>query len=188
MSNLRDLQLGLLEKGVIDLDGVVDMDMHDYVRECMTRLILQDNPPISIRITSQGGSVIAGLHIYDLLRLYPNLKTATVFGTARSIAVIVLQACEKREAARNSTFLLHYVRQDMISLHHFEDVAKMSKIKSSLHDAQNKIISILEERTKKPREYILKLCDRGELDSSWSRDDEFTAEQALDAGLIDTIV
>jgi len=179
MEGLSILQLALLEKGIINLQGEVDEDMFIYVRACLVALVVKDNPPIRIEIMSPGGSVTFGLIIYDLLRLYPGKKTGVVIGLARSIALIILQACDKRTSTRNSFVLFHHVARSNIDLGNLEDNKQLKKIMEEMRADQKKIYLILEKKTKKSRGVIVALC---------KEDRELSAQEALKFGLIDQIV
>ena len=77
---LDETQQKLLKSGIIDIGGSVDADMALYVREALLRLRAEGNPPVSLHITSSGGSVSIGLDIYDTIRLYLGQKTGIVTG------------------------------------------------------------------------------------------------------------
>ena len=179
MENLSSLQIVLLKKGVINLQGNVDGDMFAYVRGCLTLLSLEGNPPIQINITSGGGSLNHGLIIYDILRLYPGKKTGTIIGYARSIALIILQACDKRESTRHSFSLLHYVSRSESDLDEIENKKKWENIVKDMRADQQKIYLILKKKTRKPLSAIVALCKEGR---------DLSAREALDFGLIDKII
>ncbi|TSC85107.1 MAG: Protease subunit of ATP-dependent Clp protease [Parcubacteria group bacterium Gr01-1014_13] len=172
------LKLELLEKNIIDLQGEVNEDMFIYVRECIMRLATKDNPPISIKITSNGGNTRASFAIYDLLRLYPGEKTGTVIGAARSAAVTILQACDRRECMRGSLVLIHDNIFD-VRISQIDDAKEWEKIMAEMRETQANLFSILEKRTKKSRGEIIALC---------KEDHDLLAEEALKFGLIDEIV
>ena len=181
MRILSSLQRGLLEKRIIDLRDEVDDRMFEYVRECMALLSLKNNPPIHIKITSDGGSVTSCLFIHDLFRLYPGQKTGTVIGFARSTAAVILQACDKRQAAQNSLLLIHSVMISMsrVPLDEFNDTKEFGKrLKNSRAD-QERLYLILERRSGKSRSDIVALC---------KEDRDLSAEEALAFGLIDEII
>lgn len=178
MSDMTDMQIAFLEKGIIYLDGQIEEGTFLYVYRCMELLRLKENPPIQINITSAGGDVDSGQLIYDLIRLYPGDTTGRVIGFARSIAQIILQACDKREALQHSFHMLHYV-SERISLDKIENEEKLEKFTKTLRKEQEKINRILRKRTKRPLKSIISLCDKGE---------DITAQEALDFGLIDEIL
>jgi len=181
MEKLSSLQLDLLEKGIIDLRGEVEDSMFEYVRECVGLLSLEDNPPIHVKITSEGGSVVSGLFIYDLLRLYPGHKTGVVIGFARSIAAVILQACDKREAAKNSLLLIHGVKIGMrgVPLDEICDNKEFRKKLENSRAAQEQIYLILKSKTKKSKSDVVALC---------KEDRDLLAKEALAFGLIDEII
>ncbi|OGH69020.1 MAG: hypothetical protein A2754_00985 [Candidatus Magasanikbacteria bacterium RIFCSPHIGHO2_01_FULL_47_8] len=179
MTALTSLQESLLERNLIILKGEVRDEMIEYVHECMLRLAARDNPPITIRITSVGGSVWIGLLIHDFLRLYPGKKTGVVVGFAKSMAAIILQACDRRQCTRNSEILVHHINQEEIKMDELMNEKRLKKIKDEMITEQNKLYCILEGRTKKSRRAIIAAC---------KKDREMSAEEALDFGLIDEII
>ena len=179
MGDLDHQQQALLEKGIIDIQGPVDDDTFNYVRECMLELALKDNPPIHIIITSTGGKIGFGLCIHDMLRMYPGEIVGTVIGVAQSAAALILQACDKRECSRNSSVLVHDVRHNQVTLRQMNDETRRKQITRVLQETQNQVYSILEERMNKPRQFIIDLCDE---------ERELFAQEALELGLIDEIV
>ncbi len=181
MENLSPLQLGLLEKGIIDLQGEVNENMIEYLRECMMRLATKDNPPIYVKITSDGGDTSISFTMNDILRLYPGHKTGTVIGFARSAAVTILQACDRREAARNSWMLIHHPKfgAGMVGLDEIDNPKKWGKHVGDLRATQKQLHLILAEKTKKSQRAIAALC---------KEDRDLSAEEALKFGLIDAIV
>ncbi len=181
--SLTDLQIGLLEHGVIDFQGEVDDEMYQYVRDCLSWLSVNNSPPICIRFSSGGGSVDAGLVIYDMLRLYPGKTTGLVVGFARSMATVILQACSLRLCTKHSVLFVHSIRYSgSIGLDEFDDRKKLKKIVESARKNQDKLFRIMEGKTGKSKEVIMSWCKKGD------RDIEISAEEALKYGLIDAIV
>ncbi|TSC85108.1 MAG: ATP-dependent Clp protease, protease subunit [Parcubacteria group bacterium Gr01-1014_13] len=178
MADLTDMQIAFLEKGIIYLEGEIEEKTFLYVYRCLELLSLKENPPIQINITSPGGDVDCGLLIYDLIRLYSGKTTGRIVGFARSIAMIILQACDKRESTEHSYSLLHYV-SERVSLDKIRNDEKLKKFVDQLDKEQKKIYRILKKRTKRPLKSIISLCDKAK---------DITAQEALDFGLIDKII
>lgn len=106
--SLSAVQADLLANArIIDLNGDVDRRMFDYVREAIVRLKAEGCPDITVLITCPGGGCQMGLGIFDLLNNYPGKVTGEIFGFAKSMATIILQACDIRLAAEHSAILLH---------------------------------------------------------------------------------
>jgi len=176
---LTSLQETLLERNLVVLKGNVNEEMAGYVRDCLLQLAARDNPPITVHITSGGGSVSVGLIIHDLLRLYPGKKTGVVIGRAESMAAIILQVCDLRQCTRNSFVLVHNMRTNNVEMDDLVDERKLKELKHEVITDQNKLYCILEGRTKKTRQVIAAAC---------KEDCEMSAEEALDFGLIDEII
>lgn len=142
-------------------------------------LFLEGKDPdkdIQLYINSPGGSVTAGMAIYDTMQ-YLKCDVSTIcMGMAASMGAFLLAAGAKgkRFALPNSEIMIHQPLGGMqgqttdMKIH----VDRMVKIKENL----NKILS---ERTGKSYEQI---CQDTE------RDNFLTAEQAKEYGLIDDVI
>ena len=137
-----------------------------------------ENPDkdIYFYINSPGGSVSAGMGIYDTMKfIRPKVCTICV-GLAASMGALLLSSGEKgrRYALPHSRVMIHQ------PLGGAQGQASDIKIRAELilrtRDMLNRILS---DRTGKPIETIEKDTDR---------DNFMTAEQALDYGLIDRIL
>ena len=169
-----------IEKKIIPIEGKVDGDMFHFIREIMGGLLLKDCPDILVTFTSTGGSVSAGLDIYDLINNYPGKSTGIVFAMANSIAAVILQACDERICAKHAEILIHYISQNSISLDVMSKPngkAYQNMLKGGRRD-QAYINQILTERTGQALKVI-----RGES----AKDLAMTSEEALIFGLIDRI-
>ena len=131
---------------------------------------------ISFYINSPGGSVTAGLAIYDTMQ-YIKCDVSTIcMGMAASMGAFLFSAGTKgkRIALPHSEIMIHQ------PLGGAQGQASDIKIRAELilrtRDMLNKILS---ENTGKPIEQIEKDTDR---------DNFMTAEQALEYGLIDRII
>ena len=177
--NLSKFQLELLDKGILQLGGSVDEEMAMYVQESLLRLKARGSPAIEVRITSNGGSVSTSLNIYDMLRMYPGEKTGIVEGFARSMAAVVLQACEKRKALKHCKILIHHISKSSVSLDVVLDETKLRELRADLEKDQARIYTIFSEKTKKNAEDVKAKC---------AEDTDMTAEEAQSFGLIDEIL
>ena len=178
-NNLNEVQLDLLKQNIIDLQGGVDSNMAFYVREAITRLISKGSPDITMHITSDGGDVTIALDIYDLLSNYSGEITGLVIGYARSMAPIILQACDIRVATKHSHILLHHINRSRITLDELINEKKIATIKKRMEQDQKKLNKILKEKTKKTPKTIASLC---------AKNIDISTKEALSFGLIDKIV
>jgi len=131
---------------------------------------------IHLYINSPGGSVTAGMAIYDTINyIKPDVSTICI-GMAASMGAFLLAAGAKgkRFALPNSEIMIHQPLggakgQATDIMIHAEHIIR---IKSRLNQ-------ILSERTGKPLDVIVKDTER---------DNFMTAEQACDYGLIDKVI
>lgn len=167
------------ERPVIDILSSIDDETYTYVRDAVMYLKAAGCPPVEVSISSGGGSVGAGLAIYDILRLYPGQTTGIVYGQSCSMASVVLQACKTRMCAKHAHVLVHEVRAETVPVSLFNSTKKKDLLVAGLQTSQDNIYRILSERTGKSLTQISRLC---------KKDQYLTAEEALKFGLIDQIV
>ena len=172
-----DIYSRLLKERVIFLVGQVE----DYMANLVVAQLLfleSENPDkdIHLYINSPGGSVTAGMAIYDTMQfIKPNVSTLCI-GQACSMGALLLTAGAegKRLALPNSRVMIHqplggYQGQASdIEIH----TKEMLTIKRRLND-------IMAHHTKKPLETIEKDTDR---------DYFLSSQEAADYGLIDRVV
>jgi len=107
-----DIKSRLLKERVLFLTGVVDDHISDLI--CTQLLFLEaDNPEkdIHLYINSPGGSVTAGLAIYDTMQFIKCDVTTTVMGQAASMGSFLAQAGApgKRFVLPESRTMIHRV-------------------------------------------------------------------------------
>jgi ATP-dependent Clp protease protease subunit len=167
----------LLEARIVMLGGEIDDRLAQHV--CAQLLVLEaDNPgaAITLYINSPGGSVDAGFAIYDTMRLL-GCEVATVgLGLAASMAQFLLCAGApgRRYALRHASILMHQphgalqgVASDIVL--HADEFARKRHLMAER----------LAFHTGQPVERII---------SDFDRDHWFTAEEARDYGMIDTVL
>ena len=172
-----DIFSRLLKERIIFVTGEVNDQMADLVRAQL--LFLESEDPkkdIQLYINSPGGSVSAGLAIYDTMQyVKPDVSTICV-GMAASMGAILLTsgAKGKRYALPNADTLIHQPlggAQGQAS-----DIEIHAKNILKKRELLNKILS---ERTGQPLEKIERDTDR---------DFILTAEEAKEYGLIDEVI
>jgi len=178
-AKLRPPHIQLLEQGVIDISGEVNLELALHARECLLHLTSRGSPDVKLLITSTGGDVEYGLDIYDAFRLYAGKKTGMVHGVAASMAAIILQACTERVAAANAYLLIHHISRRNVSLDELRSDKKIARIRGELEASQQRQYEILSQRTGRTIRSIRAAC---------ARNQRMSAQQALDFGLIDKIV
>jgi len=172
-----DIYSRLLKERIIFVGGVVDDGLANLVIAQLLFLEREDpDKDIDMYINSPGGSVTAGLAIYDTMQLVrPDVATICA-GMAASMGSILLTggAQGKRYALPHSKILIHqpWVQQIGGQATDVEIAAR------DLIATRRMLAGIYETTTKKPIEQILKDIDR---------DYYMTAEEAREYGLVDQI-
>lgn len=112
MTSLTDERLAerLLERRIVVLGEEVTDELANRVVSQL--LVLSADDPesdISLFINSPGGSVLAGLAIYDVMQLVPNDVGTVAIGLAASMGQVLLcgGAAGKRFALPNAQVLMH---------------------------------------------------------------------------------
>ena len=105
-----DIYSRLLRERIIFLNGQVEDNMAQLI--CAQLLLLESENPakeISLYINSPGGSVTAGLAIYDTMQFVKNPVTTFCIGQCASMAAVLLAAGTpgRRFALPNSRILIH---------------------------------------------------------------------------------
>ena len=172
-----DIYSRLLNDRIIFLaDEVNDVTASLVVAQMLYLESIDADKDISFYINSPGGSVSAGLAIYDTMNFIKCDVSTICIGMAASMGAFLLSAGAKgkRIALPNSEIMIHQ------PLGGAQGQASDIKIRAELilrtRDMLNKILS---EKTGKPIEQIEKDTDR---------DNFMTAEQALEYGIIDRII
>lgn len=175
-----DIYSRLLEDRIIFLSGQVDDTTSSLVVAQLLYLESKDpDKEIQLYIDSPGGSITAGMAIYDTMQ-YIKCDVSTIcIGMAASMGAFLLAAGTKgkRMALPNSEVMIH---QPLIGGGGLSGQTTDIKIYTDhLVKTKEKMNRILSERTGKTYE---QLCEDTE------RDNFMTAEEAKEYGLIDKVI
>lgn len=165
-----------LKRNTINLFGPIDDQMAELVIAQLQYLEDKEVDEIIMQINSPGGSVSAGLAIYDTMN-YINARIVTVgLGMCASMGAFLLSAGTRgmRSATENCEILIHQplggasgqASDIIIAANHIERT-------------RSRLNRILAENTGKPIRTIQKDTDRDRI---------MTANEALAYGLIDTVI
>jgi len=160
---------------------VLGTEVDDRVanRLCAQLLLLSAEDPradISLYINSPGGSVSAGLAIYDTMRLIPNDVRTVAMGLAGSMGQFLLCAgtAGKRFSLPHAQVLMHQGSAGFGGT-----AADVEIYAEQLERTGATMIRLISEHTGQPVDMI----ERDSLRDRW-----FSAEEARDYGIIDHIV
>jgi len=172
-----DIYSRLLKDRIIFLGGEVSDDEANLIVAQMLFLEADDpDKDINLYINSPGGSVSAGMAIYDTMQ-YIKCDVSTIcIGMAASMGAFLLAAGAKgkRKALPNAEIMIHQpsggARGQATDIAiHAEHIVKMKK----------RLNEILSERTGQPLEQV---------EADTERDNFLSVEQAKAYGLIDEII
>ena len=174
-----DIYSRLLKDRIIFLGGQIDDDTSNLIIAQMLFLSNDDSQnDVHFYINSPGGTITAGLAIYDTMRFLRCDVATYCVGQAASMAAVLFSAgkSEKRFMLPNGRVLLH---QPMVA-------GVMTGVATDLEIEAKEILrlrarlyNILAEHTGKDAEQIEKDCDR----NLW-----LEAEEAISYGLADRIL
>ncbi|MFG6494512.1 ATP-dependent Clp endopeptidase proteolytic subunit ClpP [Fictibacillus sp. UD] len=172
-----DIYSRLLKDRIIMLGSAIDDNVANSIVAQLLFLAAEDpDKDISIYINSPGGSVTAGLAIYDTMQfIKPDVSTICI-GMAASMGAVLMVAGAKgkRYALPNAEVMIHQPlggTQGQAS-----DMAIHAKRILQTRELLNKIIS---DRSGQPIEKVEKDTDR---------DYFMSAEEALKYGIIDKVI
>ena len=167
----------LMYDRIIFLGTAIDEDVANIVTSQLMYLNSVDSESdIKLFINSPGGSVIDGMAIYDIMNwVEPDVATYTM-GMAASMGSILLSsgAKGKRYSLPHSKIMIHQVSGGSVG-----QCADIQIMANEMKKHQSELYRILAENTGKTIKQIEKDADR---------DHWFTAQEALEYGLIDEII
>jgi ATP-dependent Clp protease, protease subunit len=171
-----DIYSRLLRERVVFVGGAIDDDVANLVVAQLLHLEAEDpHADVQLYVNSPGGSVYAGLAIYDTMRFIAPDVATTCCGIAMSMGSLLLAggAAGKRSSLPNSRILIHqphggYQGQTTdIQIHAKEAMALRRRMEE-----------IYAEHTGREREII---------SEDLERDRFFTPDEAVEYGLIDRV-
>ena len=172
-----DIYSRLLKDRILFLGGEITDDEANLIIAQLLFLEADDpDKDVFLYINSPGGSVSAGLAIYDTIR-YLKCEVVTIcVGLAASMGAFLLAAGAKgkRKALPNSEIMIHqpsggaYGQASDVKIHADHIIRTRKKLNEMLAERTGQPLEVIEEATE--------------------RDNFLTAEEALDFGLIDEIV
>jgi ATP-dependent Clp protease, protease subunit len=172
-----DIYSRLLNERIIFLGSPIDDMVANLIVAQLLHLESQDpEKDISIYINSPGGSIYSGLAVYDTMRFVkPDIATICI-GIAMSMGSLLLTggAKGKRFSLPNSRILIHqpsagFEGQSTDIEIHMREILNIRK----------RVDEIYAEATGQPEERV---------HADMERDRFFTAQQAVEYGLIDRVI
>jgi ATP-dependent Clp protease protease subunit len=167
----------LMAERIIFLGTGINDDVANIITSQLMYLnSIDSESDIKLFINSPGGSVVDGLAIYDVMNWVDADVATYAIGMAASMGSILLSSGEKgkRYILPHSRVMIHQVSSGMQGQYADLEIAVRETKKH-----QDELYNILAKNTGKSFEQIFTDADR----DCW-----FTAQEALDYGLIDEII
>ena len=172
-----DIYSRLLNERIIFLGTPVDDEIANLTIAELLHLESEDpDKDISVYINCPGGSVYAGLAIYDTMQFVKPAITTIAVGMAMSLGALLLAAGThgKRMALPNAKILIHQLSGG------FEGQASDIEIQAREAIAlRRRMEEIIAHHTGRPLEQVAQ---------DMERDYFMTANEAIEYGLIDTVI
>lgn len=173
-----DIYSRLLKDNIIFLGTPIDDNVANVVTAQLLFLEAEDpTKDISLYINSPGGSISAGMAIYDTMQFIRPDVTTICIGQAASMAALLLSAgaAGKRFALPNSRVLIHQPSVSGLS-GQATDIDIHAREILRLREAMNVILA---RHTGQPV---------GKIQSDVERDHIMTAAQAKEYGIVDQVI
>ena len=172
-----DIYSRLLKDRIVFLGGEIDDNVANLVVAQLLFLEMEDpDADISLYVNSPGGSVTAGMAIYDTMQyIKPQVRTVCI-GMAASMGAFLLSAGAKgkRMALPNSEIMIH--QPSAGTQGQITDMAIHMKRLQTIKERMNRILA---ENCGQSIETVTAACER---------DNFMTAEEAKAFGLIDRVL
>jgi len=172
-----DIYSRLLKDRIIMLGSAIDDNVANSIVSQLLFLAAEDpDKDISIYINSPGGSITAGMAIYDTMNFIKPQVSTICIGMAASMGAFLLSAGEKgkRYALPNAEVMIHQPLGGAQG--QATEIEIAAKRILFLRDKLNKILA---DRTGQPLDTI---------ERDTERDNFMTADRALEYGLIDKVI
>ena len=172
-----DIYSRLLNERIIFLTGPIE-DISANLVVAQLLYLEAENPSkdIALYINSPGGSVTSGLSIYDTMQfIKPDVSTLCIGQAASMGAILLAGGCKgKRYSLPNSRMMIHQPISGFQG--QASDIDIQAKEILKLRQRLNKILSTHTGKSEK------------QIASDTDRDNFMRASEALDYGLIDTVL
>lgn len=171
-----DIYSRLLKDRIIFIGGEIDDDLANAVISELLFLDSQSNDEISIYINSPGGSITAGMAIYDTMNFVKSPISTICVGMAASMASVLLSCGDKgkRYILPNSEVMIHQPLGGVNG-----QATEIKIVADRILYLRGKLNKLLADKTGQNIKKIEKDTER---------DYYLTANEALEYGLVDKIL
>ncbi len=171
-----DIYSRLLKDRIIILNGEIDDSLSNSIVAQLLYLDSLNSNDINIYINSPGGSITAGMAIYDTMNFIKSDTSTICTGIAASMAAFILSSGTKgkRYSLPNSEIMIHQPLGGATG-----QATEIKIAAERILKLKEKINRILSKNTNQPIEKI---------ERDTERDYFLSSDEALDYGLIDKVI
>ena len=171
-----DIYSRLLKNRIILLSGEINDDSANVIIAQLLYLDSLNNSDIQLYINSPGGSITAGMAIYDTMNFIKSDVSTTCVGIAASMAAFLLSCGTKgkRYCLPNSEVMIHQPLGGVEG-----QATEIDIVAKRIINLRRKLNTILSKNTGKSLKQIEKDTDR---------DFYMSSTEALDYGIVDKII
>lgn len=171
-----DIYSRLLKDRIIFIGGEITDDLANAIISELLFLDSQNNDEISIYINSPGGSITAGMAIYDTMNFIKSPISTICIGMAASMASILLASGEKgkRYILSNSEVMIHQPLGGVNG-----QATEIKIVADRILYLRNKLNKILSDKTNQ---------NLSKIEKDTERDYYLNAMEALEYGIVDKIL
>lgn len=171
-----DIYSRLLKNRIVILSGEINDDTANVIIAELLYLDSLNDNDIQLYINSPGGSITAGMAIYDTMNFIKSDVSTTCVGMAASMAAFLLSCGKKgkRYCLPNSEVMIHQPLGGVQG-----QATEIDIVAKRIVNLRKKLNTILSKNTNKTLKQIEKDTDR---------DYYMNASEALDYGIIDKIL
>jgi ATP-dependent Clp protease protease subunit len=171
--DLIDIESRLLaERKLVFASEITTESASELMKALMALQAEDDRAPVTLFISSPGGSVDAGLGLYDLMMSMSCPVTTIASGLVASMASIIYLAGAQRIATPNMKLMIH---DPSVSGGSNRSALEFKREAERLLDSRSTLQQIISDRTQMPIEWV---CEQ----TAGGIDCYFTAEEALKYG------
>ena len=165
----------LMMDRIIFIGTAIDDDVANVIQAQLLYLqSLDDKADISLYLNTPGGIVSAGLGIYDTMQIISPKVNTICTGLAASMGSILLAAGKERSILPHAKVMIHQPLGGVAG--QASDIIIEAE---EIRKCRDELCNILSEHTKQPFDKVFEDMDR----NHW-----FTAQEAVDYGLVDKIL
>lgn len=171
-----DIYSRLLKDRIIFISGEIDDDTANGVIGQLLFLDSKSHDDISLYINSPGGSITAGMAIYDTMNFIKSDVSTICIGMAASMASVLLASGKKgkRFILPNSEVMIHQPLGGVSG-----QATEIKIVADRILYLRNKLNKLLADKTGK---------DIKQIEKDTERDHYLSAEDALKYGLVDKVL